>query len=365
MRGDAGEIARQLADHIEALVIELFPRGRRDGRDWRIGSLAGEEGQSLAISLRGTKRGVWVDFASGEGGDALDLVAQALYRGALPAALDWARRWLGLPEQQRDQPARQQRAAAADPARRDRALLGLWLQARPVQPGDPVSAYLASRGIDLAAWGGRIPGALRYHPGLWNRESQRHWPAMVAAICNPAGRHVAVHRTWLETRNLAFEAAPAAGKAPLAEPKRTLGHYRGGCIRLWRGASGRPWRQMPAGETLLLGEGIEDVLAGIQQWPAFRAACAVSLSAMLSLELPAEVATIFLLRQSDPPGSPADRLLRRVVKRFLDQRRRVFILKYSAIVKDINQYIQHPSQIVASPGGNEWPMGTSQIKLST
>ena len=46
-------------------------------------------------------------------------------------------------------------------------------------------------------------------------------------------------------------------KAPLDRPKLSMpGGYPGGCVRLWRGASGKSWGAMPEGETLLAGEGL-------------------------------------------------------------------------------------------------------------
>ena len=38
------EIARRLADHAEDLCRELLPNGRRDGSEWRCGSINGEAG---------------------------------------------------------------------------------------------------------------------------------------------------------------------------------------------------------------------------------------------------------------------------------------------------------------------------------
>lgn len=67
-----------------------------EGAEWRVGSLAGEPGRSCAIHLGGTKSGVWSDFASGEGGDALDLMAAVRFGGDKRAALVWSRRWLGI-----------------------------------------------------------------------------------------------------------------------------------------------------------------------------------------------------------------------------------------------------------------------------
>ncbi len=66
-------------------------RYHRAGADWRAGSLAGEPGRSPGVHLFGPKAGLWVDFATGESGDTLDLEATVLFHGDLRPALDWTR----------------------------------------------------------------------------------------------------------------------------------------------------------------------------------------------------------------------------------------------------------------------------------
>lgn len=75
---DFASIARDLLHRAEQLVPQWLPNGRRDGHEWRVGSLAGEAGRSLAINLR---TGVWADFADDtvKGGDLLSLYA-AMHR---------------------------------------------------------------------------------------------------------------------------------------------------------------------------------------------------------------------------------------------------------------------------------------------
>ena len=68
---------RGLADRLladaETHVTRWLPEGKRRGNEYKIGSLAGEPGESMSINLR---TGRWADFASGErGGDLIDLYA--------------------------------------------------------------------------------------------------------------------------------------------------------------------------------------------------------------------------------------------------------------------------------------------------
>ena len=322
---DAAKIAAMLARQAAALAAELLPAGKREGAEWRAGSVAGEPGRSLAVHLAGARAGVWADFASGETGDALDLVAAVLYRGDKRAALAWARRWLGL--QAGAAPAAQRRAPAPEAAgqpdaeaeRKRRAALRIFLTARPSLASTPAGAYLAARGIDLAELG-RQPRSLRFAPELRNEESGRPWPALVAAVTDGAGVHVATHRTWL-----AQDAAGIWRKAPLREPKMSLGRLAGGCIRLWRGASGRPLAQAPAGETVAIAEGIETALSVVIACPELRVLSAVSLANMARIELPPAVGTVILCRDNDGDKKAAARGLERAVEHFLKDGRVVKI----------------------------------------
>lgn len=92
---EIGEVKRMLADRAQSVAEMLLPHGRREGAEWRAGSTGGEKGQSLGVHLRGAKAGVWTDFATGEGGDLLDLWC-ATKGMALPEALEAATAWLGV-----------------------------------------------------------------------------------------------------------------------------------------------------------------------------------------------------------------------------------------------------------------------------
>lgn len=70
------ELSALLARDASAVAMMLLPNGRRNGREWCVGSVAGEEGRSMAVCLDGPKAGVWSDFATGQGGDLIDLWQQ-------------------------------------------------------------------------------------------------------------------------------------------------------------------------------------------------------------------------------------------------------------------------------------------------
>lgn len=305
---DLRDVVRMLAARAPELARELLPAGRRDGEEWRVGSLAGEPGRSLAVRLSGARAGVWCDFASGEAGDALDLVAAVLFAGDKRQAVAWSRRWLGLDAGADHAAAERRRRLAAraltrGPApddeaavrQRTGAALALWSAARPRIAGTPVDAYLRARAIDLAELG-RQPRALRFHPALHCAEAGgARLPAMLALIVGAAGAPIGVHRTWLSRD-------PNSGvwrKAPLAAPKKVYGALKGGAIRLWRGASARPLAEAPDGDTCAIAEGIEDALTVALACPEWRVLAAVSASNLPTIALPPAITDVVLVAQRD------------------------------------------------------------------
>jgi twinkle protein len=96
---DITEISRLLSSRAQSVAEYLLPRGRKEGQEWRVGSVDGEPGQSLGVHLTGQKAGVWAEFNSGEAGDLLDLWQQAR-RVSLSQALTEAREWLGVKRQE-------------------------------------------------------------------------------------------------------------------------------------------------------------------------------------------------------------------------------------------------------------------------
>jgi hypothetical protein len=334
---DAADIKRKLIDKIELLLTELFPAGRFERGEFRVGDVDGSPGRSLVVTISGDRAGLWYDHSAAIGGDLIDLVAAASFDGEIAPALRWCRQWLRLPAQAPQNRRRSVRRYTAEDQLR--LVKEIWNGAEPVQPGDPVERYLASRGIELerlaAANGGRLPAVLRCHRSLWNRESGRALPALVAAIQMPDGALCGVHRTWLSIKDNG-----EVHKATLDVQKASLGHYRGGAIRLWRGASGRPWNKAPKGDILAISEGIEDGLSVATVQPAWRVAAAVSLSAMLSIVVPVSVETIIIIKQNDPPRSRAVATLEKVRTRFRSEGKRLFLLQPPFVTKDVNDVLR-------------------------
>jgi hypothetical protein len=179
--------------------------------------------------------------------------------------------------------ARREAEARAEARRKAEQARRLWAEARPIE-GTPAARYLReARGIRLAT----LPRALRFHPEAWHGPTARRWPAMVAAV--EGGDGFAVHRTFLRP--------DGSGKAGLeGGDKLALGGTAGGAVRLMDGPG-----------PLLVGEGLETVLAAwcLRGDPTARAWAALSTSGLRALRLPPQPGRLCIAADGDAPGMAA------------------------------------------------------------
>ncbi len=125
--------------------------------DWRA-----KDRSSFSMKIRGTERGLWMDFVAGQGGDVFDFVAVHLCSLAkasddFPKVLHTAANWAGVSHDQPIDRARLKARKAAT-AKDDTATDAAARQRRTEIPGQigsksqsvwntPAATYLASRGI--------------------------------------------------------------------------------------------------------------------------------------------------------------------------------------------------------------------------
>ena len=323
MKHDLGRLNEGLAQRIDEVVGRLFLNAVRDGVVWTLGGVDDKPGRSLKIWRTGRKQGEWWDFAAGKGGHPLGLVIEARMGGDgdAGAGIRWAAKFLGVdgqetPEERdrREANAKRQREwrereDADEAQRKRRSAQGLFLHALPIA-GTMAEDYLAGRGVDLRVLG-RQPGALRFHPAVKCPESGRDRPAMLAAASDGDG-FLTVHRTFLFRRNDGCvvkadgENVPAVWR--MVDAKKLFGPMNGGLVSIWRGDSGRPLRTMPAGEMIVLTEGIEDAVSVAIAAPEMRVGCVVALPFLGRAFLPAQCGGVLWHRHRGD-GEPAQRLL--------------------------------------------------------
>ena len=161
-----------LAARAEEVAAMLLPNGKRTSAEWCAGSKSGEAGSSLKIHLVGAKAGIWADFASGEGGDLLDLW-KAIKGLSFVDAFKDAKSWLGL----RDDQTRHAFKSAAPTAKKFvRPILD---QHEPLVSGGPVYDYLTkARRLDSGVMA-------RYRVQQMNHS--KHGPTCVFPIFDPRG----------------------------------------------------------------------------------------------------------------------------------------------------------------------------------
>jgi hypothetical protein len=169
----------------------------------------------------------------------------------------------------------------ADDAKRSKSATKIWQSTQPAK-GTVVETYLAARGLQLP-----LPPTIRFHAGL-KHTSGTIWPVMVSLVTHGVNdTPQAIHR--------AFLACDGSGKAPVDPQKMMLGPCRGGAIRL-----------APAGDVLLVGEGIETCLAAMQA-SSLPAWAALSTSGLKTLDLPQSVRDVIVLADGDEAGKAAAR----------------------------------------------------------
>lgn len=145
----ACELAARLAQQAEDVARMLLPDGKREGQEWRCGSVHGEPGDSLGVHLTGAKAGVWRDFGADKGGDLIGLW-MATKELSLREACEAAMEHLGIAADRPAHVARTYRKPAREGVHRLSPEHAAWLRDVRKLPDATVAAYrLASRGDRL------------------------------------------------------------------------------------------------------------------------------------------------------------------------------------------------------------------------
>lgn len=285
----AGELSERLAQNVQAVCRYYLPAGRREGRYWMIGDVAGTPGRSLYVRLFETERGAignWVDAATGEHGDLVDLIRLNQRHARLGETIEEAERFLALPPSadidDHTAQARPGRAGAPQAAKR------LFAASKPLI-GSLAATYLHSRGITRLH---DLP-ALRFHPRCYYRPNEDDapgtpgvFPAMIAAVTDHDGKQTGTHRTWLD---------PAGdSKAHVASPRRAMGNILGAAVRFGQ-----------CQDIMVVGEGIETMLSLHEILPDLPMAAATSSAHLAAILLPPELRRLYVARDRDAAGDAA------------------------------------------------------------
>ncbi len=290
MERPAANLSRGLAEHVEAVCKHYLSNGCRSGNYWTVGDVNNHAGRSLYVRLKGPlsgkgARGNWMDGATGEYGDLLDLIAARENLTSFKDTLIEARRFLKQPRV--ESPARSNERVA------DRDMIAIarriWTASRPIA-GTLAEAYLRTRKIEAVL----DPASLRYHPALFYREClgapSRTMPALVAAVTNHRGDITGVHRTWLDPVRI--------DKARVQAPRRSLGAILGAGVRFGK-----------IDDIVLIGEGIETVLSIKSSLPDLPMVAALSAGHLAAWEFPSGLRRVIIACDNDVAGQQAARRL--------------------------------------------------------
>jgi hypothetical protein len=288
MSSRAADLAQRLARRAEAVCRHYLSNGRRKGSYWLVGDAANTPGRSLFVRLKGPDSGKgaagkWTDAATGEHGDLLDLIAMNRGLARLRDVLEEARSFLSLPRVevaterfQLDPPVP---TGSPESARR------LFAMSRPIA-GTIAEAYLRKRGITAL----HKAGALRFHPHCYYREAadapSETWPALIAAVTDLDGRITGAQRTWL--------APSGEDKAPVASPRRAIGHLLGHGVRFG-----------VAHDVMAAGEGIETMLSLRSIVPTLPMIAALSANHLAAIRFPPTLRRLYIARDDDRAGDAA------------------------------------------------------------
>ncbi|MER9712769.1 toprim domain-containing protein [Mesorhizobium sp. M0174] len=285
MTVSASELARRLGEHAEAVCREYLSNGHRSGNHWIVGDVRNTTGRSMHVRLKTSTKGPagkWVDEATSEFGDLLDVIRESCGLVDFRDIADEARRFLSMPLPRPQLRGRQPavKRGSPDAARR------LFAMSQPIA-GTLAERYLASRGILLSTH----ERALRFHPGCYYRDlvtgETQTLPALIAAVTNLSGQITGLQRTWLDPSG--------QGKARLAEPRRSLGDLLGNGI--WLGLD--PGGSVPV---MAAGEGFETMASLRTVMPALPVAAATSANHLAGLTLPPACRRLYIAADADAAG---------------------------------------------------------------
>ena len=294
MTAKTQDLARRLAERAEAVCRHYLSAGRRQGRYWQVGDISNTPGRSMFVRLQDSPNGLagkWTDAATGEHGDLLDVIREALGLADFADVIKEARRFLSLPQPEFEERQACQRRASV-PSGSPAAARRLFAISQPIAD-TLVETYLRGRGVTALIG----TANLRFHPRCYYRPdhhgSTETWPAMVAAVTDLSGRITGAHRTRL--------APDGSGKAPVDVQRKAMGNLLGHAVRFGY-----------AREVLAAGEGIESVLSVRELMPGMAACAALSAAHLAAILFPDTLRRLYIVRDNDPAGDGArDTLIER------------------------------------------------------
>jgi len=94
----------KILNSLDAILRHLFPNGEIHKDEFCIGNISGDKGKSLNIRIIGNRKGLWLDRATGEKGDVIDLWNRAKGFTSFKDGLEDLKKFCGINEEQQPTP---------------------------------------------------------------------------------------------------------------------------------------------------------------------------------------------------------------------------------------------------------------------
>ncbi|KKX32880.1 toprim domain-containing protein [Rhizobium sp. LC145] len=333
----ASELANRLAQNAEAVCRYYLSSGHRAGNYWIVGDVANSKGGSLYVRLTGPSAGKWVDAATGQFGDLLDLIREARGLPDFRGVAEEARYFLSLPQLRPELSHGEEAGGFASVRRSAMERAQRLFRTTQALGGTLADDYLRQRSILRAS----IHPALRFHPSCFYRDlttgRTTSYPALIAAVTDQTGAITGVHRTWLDPNG--------DGKAKVENPRRALGSLLGNGVRFHFPVAS-PVRVIAAGE------GLETILSLSQVMPVMAMVAGLSANHLAAFQLPGECLRLYIAADADAAG-------RRAIERLSGRAQALGILPFVLLPElgDFNEDLRQlgPDRLTATLRGQLAP----------
>jgi hypothetical protein len=208
----AEDIDAAVIDQLRNYTLHLFPNAQINRGQARIGSLLGEQGESLVVALDGDDAGQWIDHNTDERGNAIQLWQQA-NNIDFPTALEQIAQWLGLDS----------RPLKASPAQIKR---NAQPKAPPAQLGAPDQEWYYK---DAA---GKIIATVKRHNLTDGKKTFRVWDAVAGKAQQPDPKPLYNIPGIIDAAEIIFVEGEKAADALIAEGYAATSLMSGGNSRL-------------------------------------------------------------------------------------------------------------------------------------
>ena len=328
------EVSAMLADRIESVCRALGLSGAViQGAMTPLNPTRNDRNPgSFVIHLSGPKQGRWEEYATGDYGDTVDLVAYINFgridRTSKREAMIWAKRFLGIGDASHMDPAhsaklraaretmeentaRAEALALANQAKDRRRAQAMFLEAKPLAPGLPGWTYLTEvRGIDLTRLE-RLPWAVRSHHAMRHVETDQVVPCLISALLFPDGSFGGVHRIFLDPGGRSkLKADPG-----VAVKKIWPRGWHGAFIPISRGATKMsPREAVKKGLTdeCAFAEGVEDAFTVALLTPEWRVSAVGASANFVHVDPPQSASAVIAIRDRDISRKVMDGVTRKV-----------------------------------------------------